>query len=77
MYANSSYAGGQPSDTVTATRVLVARRGHLRGRGEAHGGGTVALATFLIVITCLFEPAVEAYKAAFRVRAQEKNAADV
>ena len=35
----------------------------------------MALATFLIVLTYLFEPAVAAYKVAFRVCTQEKNPA--
>ena len=52
-------------------------RDHLRGREGASAGRTVALATFLMVITCLSDTAVEVYEVAFRVRAQERNAADV
>ena len=51
MYANTSYAGGQPNDAMVGTRLLVARRGRLRGHGGAHEGGTVALATILTLLT--------------------------
>ena len=53
------------------------RQDGLLGREGASAGRTVALATFLMVITCLSDTAVEVYEVAFRVRAQERNAADV
>ena len=53
MYADTSYAGGQPSDAMVGTRLLVARRGRLRGHGGACGGRLVALATILTPLTSL------------------------
>ena len=53
MYALHSYADGQPSNAMTATRLLVARRGRLRGHGGACGGRLVALATILTPLTSL------------------------
>ena len=52
-------------------------RDDLRGREGASAGRTVAIATFLMVITCLSDTFVEDYEVAFRVRAQERNAAGV
>ena len=44
------------------------RGGHLRGHGGAHGGGTVALATTLMVETCLADTLSKAYKVALCAR---------
>ena len=49
--------------------LLVARQGRLRGHGEAHEGGTVALATILTRRTSQEKPISWAYKVALRVRA--------
>ena len=49
-------------------------RDHLRGREGASAGRTVAIATFLMVITCLSDPAAEVYRVVLCVRAQERNA---
>ena len=47
---------------MVATRLLVARQGRLRGHGGAHGGGTVALATTLTLLTCLLDALSKAYE---------------
>ena len=44
-------------------------RDDLRGREGASAGRTVAMATFLMVITCLPDPAVEVYGVVLCVRA--------
>ena len=69
MYADTLYAGGQPSYAMASTCLLVARRGHLRGHGGACGGGTVALATTMTRRTSRPDPISNAYKVAFCVRA--------
>lgn len=37
------------------------RADHLRGQGGAHKGGTVALATFNTILTCLSDARIEVY----------------
>ena len=69
MYANTSYAGGQPSDAMVGTRLLVARQGRLRGHGGACGGRLVDLATTLTTLTRRPDTLTNAYKVAFCVRA--------
>ena len=61
---------------MSTTRLLVARRGHLRGHGGAHGGGTVALATTLTRQTSIFYTLASAYKVVLCARVQEPNAGD-
>ena len=69
MYADASYAGGQPSDAMVGTRLLVARQGRLRGHGGACGGRLVALATALTPLTSQNDALSNAYKVALCVRA--------
>ena len=54
---------------MVGARLLVARRGRLRGHGEAHGGRLVALATTLTTLTSRPDTLTNAYKGVFCVRA--------
>jgi hypothetical protein len=54
----------------------VLNRGHLRGRGGAQAGETVALAATLTLKTCLFNTLVPAYEVALCACTQGRNAAD-
>ena len=76
MYADTLYAGGQPSYAMASTCLLVARRGHLRGHGGACRGRLVALATTLTPLTSRPDTIGKAYKVALCVRAQGRIAAD-